>query len=250
MTDGEQTAAADARFRRLIENSAVATTLISPDGHFRIVNRAMCEMVGYDAAALLSMTWRDVTAPEDLPNSRAAVADLLSGRKDSFRLTKRYLHRDGHLVWGDLTLSCMRDADGAVELLIAQIVDHQTVHPRRRPSGLGGPVGQLYPPARRRDGVVRRPVHRRHRRGGTAGPASRLGRPVPAADGGLQRRHGAHRPGRPPRGGQPGAVRTVRLRRGHVDLEDLAGTRAAGTARGGSAQCAGPASPSGTGCTS
>lgn len=115
--------AADSRFRRLIENSAIATNLLSRDGRFRIVNPAMCDLLGYDADVLLQMTWSDVTAPEYLADSAEAVQDLLAGRKDSLRMTKQYIHADGHRLWGALVLSCMRDSDGTVEHLIAQIID-------------------------------------------------------------------------------------------------------------------------------
>lgn len=113
----------DARFRRLIESSAIATNLVGWDGRFRIVNPAMCEFLGYDADTLSQMTWADVTAPEDLPESIRTVEDILAGRKDSCRMTKRYIHADGRRVWGVLTLSPMRDADGKVDHLIAQIID-------------------------------------------------------------------------------------------------------------------------------
>ena len=115
--------AADSRFRRLIESSAIATNLLSRDGRFRIVNPAMCDLLGYDADVLLQMTWSDVTAPEYLADSAEAVQDLLAGRKDSLRMTKQYIHADGHRLWGALVLSCMRDSDGTVEHLIAQIID-------------------------------------------------------------------------------------------------------------------------------
>lgn len=114
---------ADAPFHRLIEYSAIATNLLSPDGRFRVVNQAMCDMVGYDAATLLEMNWQDVTAPEDLPASLDAVRDLLSGRRDRVQLTKQYVHADGHRVWGEVTARCLRDSDGRVENVVAQIVD-------------------------------------------------------------------------------------------------------------------------------
>lgn len=114
---------ADPRFGRLIESSAIATNLVGPDGRFRVVNPAMCEFLGYDAATLTTMTWADVTAPEYLPESIQTVEDIMAGRKDSCRITKQYLHADGRRVWGELTLSPMRNADGTVDELIAQILD-------------------------------------------------------------------------------------------------------------------------------
>ncbi len=113
----------DIGFLRLIENSAVATSLATPDGRFLVVNQAMCNMMGYDVATLLQMTWRDVTMPDDLVESTQAADEILDGRADSVRFTKRYRHADGHQIWGDLTLSSLRDGDGNAERIIAQIID-------------------------------------------------------------------------------------------------------------------------------
>lgn len=92
-------AAADVRFRRLIENSAIATNLVSPDGRFRVVNQAMCDFVGYDADTLLHMTWRDVRDPDDLADSAQAAFDIMTGRRDSHRSTNQYIHADGRRIW-------------------------------------------------------------------------------------------------------------------------------------------------------
>lgn len=113
----------DSRFRKLIENSAIATTLVRPEGQFMVVNPAMCELLGYDAATLTHMRWSDVTAPEFAAASLHAVQDIIAGGADSHRITKQYIHADGHRIWGEATLSCIRDSDGNVEDLIAQIVD-------------------------------------------------------------------------------------------------------------------------------
>ena len=114
---------ADARFRTLIENSAIATNLVGLDGRFRVVNQAMCDLVGYDTDALLGMSWRDVRVPDDPDDGTQAIVDILAGKRDSHRSTHQYVHADGHLVWGDLTISCIRDAEGTVEHLIGQIID-------------------------------------------------------------------------------------------------------------------------------
>jgi PAS domain S-box-containing protein len=115
--------AVDARFRGLLENFAVPTNLVSPDGLFQFVNQAMCDMLGYDAETLLTMNWLEVTAPDDRAEGVHAVEDLLAGRQDSHRQTKRYLRADGQPVWGDLTINCVRDSDGTVEFLVGQIID-------------------------------------------------------------------------------------------------------------------------------
>ncbi|MCW1958429.1 MAG: PAS domain S-box protein [Mycobacterium sp.] len=113
----------DANFRRLIESSAIATVLVGRDGRFQIINPAMCEFLGYDADTLSQMSWADVSVPEHLPESNRAVQDVVSGRKDSHRLTKQYVHADGHRLWGSVTISPMRNAAGEIDHLIAQIID-------------------------------------------------------------------------------------------------------------------------------
>jgi PAS domain S-box-containing protein len=122
-TARQEQAESDARFRRLIENSAIATNLLTPHGRFLVVNQAMCDLVGYDADTLANMTWRDLATPEDVLPTARAVSDILMGRKDSYRITRQYVHADGHRVWGELTISCIRDPAGNVENLIAQIID-------------------------------------------------------------------------------------------------------------------------------
>ncbi|TXI39831.1 MAG: PAS domain S-box protein [Mycobacterium sp.] len=114
---------ADARYRRLIDNSVVATSLNTVDGRFVLVNQAMCDFFGYDADTLLHKTWQELTAPEYREQSRAAVEDMLADRRDGYRTIKQYIHADGHRIWGDLSLSRLNNSDGEVEHLIRQIID-------------------------------------------------------------------------------------------------------------------------------
>lgn len=114
---------ADSRYRKLIEHSAVATSLHTPDGRFVTVNQAMCDFFGYDADTLLTKNWQELTPPEYLEEDLAVDADIVAGRRESYRKTKRYIHAYGHLMWGDLSLGCVRTPDGEVEHMICQIVD-------------------------------------------------------------------------------------------------------------------------------
>lgn len=116
-------AAADARYRRLIDSSIVATNLVGLDGRFMLVNQAMCDFVGYDADTLLRMSWRDVTALDDLDEAIRAAREILAGTRESYRTTAQYIHSDGRRLWGELSVSCIRSTDGAAECLISQIVD-------------------------------------------------------------------------------------------------------------------------------
>lgn len=99
-------ARADARYRKLIEHSVVATCINSPRGRSTMVNQAMCDFFGYDEDTLLAMRWRDLASPECLQQDMAAYADILAGRRDSYRSATQYTHADGHPIWGDLSVSC------------------------------------------------------------------------------------------------------------------------------------------------
>lgn len=116
-------ARADALYRRSIDSAAVGMCLANLEGNFVQVNDALCAFFGYDAAALRQMTWQQLTAPDYLDADVANVAEIISGRIDSYRLTKQFIHADGHRIWGDLSVSCLRALDGDVEVFIAQITD-------------------------------------------------------------------------------------------------------------------------------
>jgi PAS domain S-box-containing protein len=118
-----QQARTDERYRRSMDNAAVGMCLIAPDGRFVEVNDALCGLFGYDAETLKQRTWQELTAPDHLEADLQNVNDVLYGRIDSYRMTKKYIHADGHLIWGDLAVSCVRDEDGKVENFISQITD-------------------------------------------------------------------------------------------------------------------------------
>jgi PAS domain S-box-containing protein len=114
---------ADERFRRSMDNATIGMCLIAPDGGFLKVNNALCELFGYDAETLMSMTWQELTAPEFLDAELHNVNDVLEGRLESYRMLKQYIHADGHRIWGGLSVSCDRDDNGRVENFISQITD-------------------------------------------------------------------------------------------------------------------------------
>lgn len=106
-----------------MDNSIVATAILDTSGRFLRVNRAMCEFFGYDAATLATKTWQELTAPEDLEAGLEATRDLIAGRRDSYRIRKRYLHADGRRIWGDLSVSFIPRRDGTALYGIVQIID-------------------------------------------------------------------------------------------------------------------------------
>jgi PAS domain S-box-containing protein len=93
------------------------------DGRWLKVNDALCRIVGYSELELLSRTFQDITYPDDLPLDMDFKERLLSGEIDHFQVEKRYVHKDGHVVWVRLSVSLVRDAQDEPVHFITQIED-------------------------------------------------------------------------------------------------------------------------------
>ncbi len=118
-----EVSANEERLRMVTLHAPVAMNLTAPDGTLLSANPAMCHFLGRDEADLLSATWMELTHPDDLATDMAMFRTILDGSKDSYRLSKRFIRPDGSTVWGDLSVSGVRDSNGRVLYLIAQIVD-------------------------------------------------------------------------------------------------------------------------------
>ncbi len=107
-----------------IREAAIGMCICAPGvGTFRQVNPALSRFFGRSEEELLRLSWKQLTHPDDLAKDEALAARVLAGTLPSYRLRKRFLHRNGSVLWGDLTVSCRRDAEGRVLEVIGQILD-------------------------------------------------------------------------------------------------------------------------------
>ena len=111
------------RFRGAFDSSAIGMALVSPDGRFLEVNPSLCELVGYDEEELVGSTFQEITHPDDLDADLAFAQHMLAGEIPSYRMEKRYIHRDGRIVWILLSVSLVRDAAGEPLHFVSQIED-------------------------------------------------------------------------------------------------------------------------------
>ncbi|MBF0141104.1 MAG: PAS domain S-box protein [Magnetococcales bacterium] len=113
----------DPQFRNAFIFAAHGMALVALDGQWLKVNRALCEITGYDERELLMRTFQDITHPEDLELDLQQVHELLSGMTNSYQMEKRYLRKDGSDVWVLLSVSLIRDPQGHPHHFVSQIID-------------------------------------------------------------------------------------------------------------------------------
>lgn len=111
-----------ARSLESIETLPEATALVSLEGQFLSVNAAFCDLLGYTAQELLGSRVRDLTHPDDRPQSHGVVERALQVESAPVSVVKRYIHGDGRTIWGHLT-TCLRTSDGVPSHFFSQIVD-------------------------------------------------------------------------------------------------------------------------------
>ena len=110
-------------FRTILDNAPIGMAVVSLEGYFVLVNLALCSIVGYTKEELERRTFQEITHPDDLNADLANLQHLVDGGSNSYRMEKRYLHKDGHVVWVQLTVTAQRDACGHPITFIAQIED-------------------------------------------------------------------------------------------------------------------------------
>ncbi|MEO7939682.1 MAG: PAS domain S-box protein, partial [Burkholderiaceae bacterium] len=111
------------RFRSAFESSAIGISLTNQQGKWLKVNPALCRIVGYTEAELLTLNYEVITHPDDRLHDRQLNDELLAGERSSFKMEKRYLHKDGHVVWVSLTVALVRQADRIGTVSVAQVED-------------------------------------------------------------------------------------------------------------------------------
>ena len=111
------------RFRTAFKGAPIGMSLTEFDGRMSTVNQAFCDMLGYSMEEINSSTFMDLTHPDDVAMSLENVRRLRESDIDRVRFQKRYLHRDGHVVWAELSMAKMRNNRGEAQNLISHIVD-------------------------------------------------------------------------------------------------------------------------------
>ena len=111
------------RLRAIFNQAAVGIAVASLEGRFLDMNAKFAHILGYTAAELSSLTFGELTHPDDRELTEVAVAELLSGKRSEYALEKRYIRKDGSIVWSLTTVTLLKDPHGSPQRFIGVIED-------------------------------------------------------------------------------------------------------------------------------
>ena len=111
------------RFTSAFEHASIGMALVGLDERFIQVNQSLCNILGYPREKLLTMTVTDVTHPDDRAAEEEHKKEAREGGNPDFQMVKRYLHADGRVVWGQLSVSAVTDSQGKPQYFIGQLED-------------------------------------------------------------------------------------------------------------------------------
>ncbi len=110
-------------FQRYFSMGAVGMAVTTPDKVWVEVNDRLCQIFGYTKEELTKLTWAEITHPDDLGANLELFNQMLAGEIDSLQMDKRYIRKDGSVVYTTIFTSCHRHPDGKVKHLLTSIID-------------------------------------------------------------------------------------------------------------------------------
>jgi PAS domain S-box-containing protein len=111
------------RFRSYFELGLIGMAITSPIKGILEVNDEICQILGYERAELLRMTWADVTHPDDLAADEVLFNRVMSGEIDAYSIDKRWVRKGGQAIDSHISVKCLRRADNSVDYFVALLQD-------------------------------------------------------------------------------------------------------------------------------
>lgn len=109
-------------FKYVFDHSPVGKSLTKTTGEIN-VNQAFCDILGYSQQELKFKKWQVITHPDDIEMTQKEIDALLSGEKKVARFTKRFIHKDGSIVWVDISSSVRYNEEGKPQYLMTSVLD-------------------------------------------------------------------------------------------------------------------------------
>ena len=109
-------------FKNVFHNSSIGISITMLDGRMQM-NPAYCRILGYSPKELEKIKWQTITHPDDVEHNQSIVADIIAGKMNSARWEKRYFHKNGNIVWVDISSVLQRDEHNVPMYFITSIND-------------------------------------------------------------------------------------------------------------------------------
>jgi PAS domain S-box-containing protein len=118
----EELRLSEEKFKNVFEFASVGKSMTSLRGNIH-PNKAFCQMLGYTKKEMKDADWRELTHPDDIKKNDEITTSILRGEKRSARWEKRYLRKNGEVIWVDITTTLQRDANGQPLYFITTVID-------------------------------------------------------------------------------------------------------------------------------
>ena len=115
-------------FYNYFRNSSIGMSVISPDKKWLEVNQSLCLMLGYSKEELEGLTWIDLTYPEDVESNLELFTKLTTGQLDRYEIDKRFVRKDGSLLYTTISVVCERNPDGSINHIFTSYIDVTARH--------------------------------------------------------------------------------------------------------------------------
>ncbi|HEX7517785.1 MAG TPA: PAS domain S-box protein [Chthoniobacterales bacterium] len=114
--------ASEQGFRQIFEEAPIGMAVVGLDESFNQVNTTLCQMVGYSESELTQCTTMDITCEDDIPQGKQNAEELLTGGQRS-SVERRYIRKNGEVLWITRTACLMRDVDGQPRNFLIMVED-------------------------------------------------------------------------------------------------------------------------------
>lgn len=119
----QKLASTEEKFRKTFDFAGIGMAMVGVDMKWQRVNQSLCTMLGYTKEEFLQLTFKKFTHPEDIEDDKILLAEALSGNLDDYKTEKRYIHKNGKVVWAIVTVSVIRNDAGKPTHFVSQIND-------------------------------------------------------------------------------------------------------------------------------
>jgi PAS domain S-box-containing protein len=111
------------KFRSIFENSSVGIAQVGLDGKYLMVNQALCNIMGYNSEELTKLDFMQLTHPDDIDISSSTMNDVIHGKGKELNFTKRYIHKEGRIIWVDISSRLLSDDENQPLYFITYVKD-------------------------------------------------------------------------------------------------------------------------------